>query len=131
MYLGPYVFLTTFSTYLLSKEWYILEHEYYGGICLLSIILYASHKVGPKLATFLDKKVDEVEDNLNASKNQIIEEQKAAIDNLEKEKWCTEGQLMIYDVKKQNIMMQLEASYRENLATVYTEVTCLFLRIFI
>ncbi|XP_068970694.1 ATP synthase subunit b, mitochondrial [Bombus flavifrons] len=119
---GPYVFLTTFSTYLLSKEWYILEHEYYGGICLLSIVLYASYKVGPKLATFLDKKIDEVEDNLNVSKNQSIEEQKAAIDNLEKEKWCTEGQLMIYDAKKQNIMMQLEASYRENLATVYTEV---------
>ncbi|XP_033192467.1 ATP synthase subunit b, mitochondrial [Bombus vancouverensis nearcticus] len=119
---GPYVFLTTFSTYLLSKEWYILEHEYYGGICLLSIILYVSYKLGPKVATFLDKKVDEVEDNLNLSNNEIIEEQKAAIDNLEKEKWRTEGQLMIYDAKKQNIMMQLEASYRENLATVYTEV---------
>lgn len=119
---GPYVFLTTFSTYLVSKEWYILEHEYYGGICLLSIILYASYKVGPKLATFLDKKIDEVEDNLNVSKNEAIEGHKAVIDNLEKEKWRTEGQLMIYDIKKQNIIMQLEASYRENLATVYTEV---------
>lgn len=131
MYLGPYVFLTTFSTYLLSKEWYILEHEYYSGICLLSVILYASYKVGPKLAAYLDKKVDEIEDNLNASKNEAIEAHKATIDNLEKEKWRTEGQLMIYDIKKQNIMMQLEASYRENLATVHTEVTYLFLRIFI
>ena len=67
---------------------------------MLSIVLYASYKVGPKLATFLDKKIDEFEGDLNASKDEVIQGQKDAIDNLEKEKWYTEGQLMIYDIKK-------------------------------
>ncbi|CAD1469343.1 unnamed protein product, partial [Heterotrigona itama] len=119
---GPYVFLTTFSTYLVSKEWYILEDEFYTGICLLSLILYGSYKIGPKLAAYLDKEIETIENDLNSSKENSIKECNATIQDLEKKKWSAEKQLMIYDIKKQNVLMQLEANYRENLAIAYTEV---------
>lgn len=120
------MFLTTFGTYLVSKEWYVLEDEFYTGLCLLSIFSFVSYKVGPKLGAYLDKEIEVVENGLNSNKEESITECNAEIQNLEKEKWSAEGQLMIYDIKKQNILMQLEANYRENLAIAYTEVTCLF-----
>ncbi|KOX74025.1 ATP synthase subunit b, mitochondrial [Melipona quadrifasciata] len=119
---GPYVFLTTFGTYLVSKEWYVLEDEYYTGLCLLSIFLFATYKLGPKLGAYLDKEIDSVENNLNSSREEEIADYNALIQDLEKEKWCSEAQMMIYDIKKQNVLMQLEANYRENLAIAYTEV---------
>ncbi|XP_076749558.1 ATP synthase subunit b, mitochondrial [Xylocopa sonorina] len=119
---GPYVFLGTLSTYLLSKEWYVLEHEFFNAISLFSIIIYVSYKFGPQIGKYLDKQVDKFEEELNDSKNQCIQECQDAIDFMEKEKWRAEGQLMIFDIKKQNILMQLEANYRERLATVYSEV---------
>ena len=124
--LGPYVFLTTFSTYLLSKEWYVMEHEFYNGLSLLSIIIYVQYKFGAKIGAFLDKEIDKDEEELNNQKNENIEEIQNQINELEKEKWCIDGQLMLYDVKKQNIWMQLEASYRENLATIHSQVRSFF-----
>ena len=120
------MFLTTYGTYLVSKEWYILEDEFYTGLCLLSIFLFASYKLGPKLGAYLDKEIEAVENELNCGRKENIAEFNAEIQNLEKEKWSAEAQLMIYDIKKQNVLMQLEANYRENLAIAYTEVTCLF-----
>ncbi|CAK9818739.1 ATP synthase subunit b, mitochondrial [Anthophora plagiata] len=119
---GPYVFMGTVSTYLVSKELYVIEHEFFSGLSLLTIILYGSYKLGPSLAKFLDKKIDEFEADINDGKQQSITSYQNAINDLEKEKWRTDGQLMIYDIKKQNILMQLEANYRERLATVYSEV---------
>ncbi|CAK9826388.1 ATP synthase subunit b, mitochondrial [Anthophora retusa] len=119
---GPYVFMVTLSTYLVSKELYVIEHEFYSGLSLLSVILYGSYKLGPTVAKFLDKKIDEFEVQANSGKNEKLAHFQGMIDEMDKEKWRTDGQLMIYDIRKQNILMQLEANYRERLATVYSEV---------
>lgn len=55
---GPYVFAFTVSTYLLSKEIYVLEHEYYTGLSYLIMWIFFVKKLGPKLAAYLDKEVD-------------------------------------------------------------------------
>lgn len=119
---GPYVFLGGLTTYLLSKEYYVIEHEFYGGVSLLSIYLYVYWKHGDQIGKFFDKKVDEVEAQLNNDKNESLQSLDDGIKALEKEKWRTEGQLMLWDIKKQNIFMQLEATYRERLAKVHREV---------
>ncbi|KOC67337.1 ATP synthase subunit b, mitochondrial [Habropoda laboriosa] len=100
---GPYVFLTSVSTFLVSKEFYVLEHEFYNGLSLLFIIMYVQYKYGPQIAKFLDKKVDEFEEEMNSNKEAIITRCQNGINEMEKEKWRTEGQLMIYDIKKQNL----------------------------
>ncbi len=40
---GPYVFLATFGTYLVSKEVYVIEHEFWTGAALL-IVLGTAYK---------------------------------------------------------------------------------------
>lgn len=41
-----------------SKEIYVMEHEYYSGLSILMMIVYATKKFGPGLASYLDKEVD-------------------------------------------------------------------------
>lgn len=35
-----------------------MEHEYYTGLSLVLMVYYASKKLGPSLAAWLDKEVD-------------------------------------------------------------------------
>lgn len=55
---GPYVFGAGLATYLFSKEIYVMEHEYYSGLSILLMVVYATKKFGPSLAAYLDKEVD-------------------------------------------------------------------------
>lgn len=55
---GPYAFAFTLSTYLVSKEIYVLEHEFYSGLSILIMWTYGIKKFGPKVAAFLDKDID-------------------------------------------------------------------------
>lgn len=41
-----------------SKEIYVMEHEYYSGLSILLMVVYATKKFGPQMAAYLDKEVD-------------------------------------------------------------------------
>ena len=45
-------------TYLCSKEIYVMEHEFYTGIPLVLMCVYATKKLGPKIAAYCDKEID-------------------------------------------------------------------------
>lgn len=55
---GPYVFGGGLMTYLMSKEIYVMEHEYYSGLSILLMVVFATKKFGPSMAAYLDKEVD-------------------------------------------------------------------------
>lgn len=55
---GPYVFAFTLSTYLVSKEVYVMEHDYYSGLSFLIMWIYMVKKLGPKVAAYADKEID-------------------------------------------------------------------------
>ncbi|KAJ8925761.1 hypothetical protein NQ315_009609 [Exocentrus adspersus] len=119
---GPYAFAFTLSTYLVSKEIYVLEHEYYSGISLLIMWIVGIKKLGPKLAQYLDKEVDAYEAGWQESRNQekqVLEEQ---IADEEKGQWSVEGQTLLMQAKRENVALQLEANYRERLLAAYNEV---------
>lgn len=119
---GPYVFGAGMLTYLCSKEIYVMEHEYYSGLSILAMVIYATKKFGPGLAAYLDKEVDAIENSWNESREA---EKKALADAIEaekKEQWRAEGQLLLCDAKKENIALQLEAAYRERAMAVFNEV---------
>ncbi|XP_076235979.1 ATP synthase subunit b, mitochondrial [Calliopsis andreniformis] len=119
---GPYIFTVTLGTFLLSKEYYVLEHEFYNALSLLTICVYAVKRFGPNVAAYLDKQIDETESTLNQGREEEIKANEDMIKFYETEKWRLDGQRMIFDIKRQNILMQLEATYRERMMQVYNEV---------
>lgn len=119
---GPYMFGVGLTTYLFSKEIYVMEHEFYTGISILLMVVYAVKKFGPGIAAYLDKQVDEVEGSWTKYREGSIESLKQSIDAEKKAQWESQGQSMLFDAKKENVALQLEAAYRERLATVYSEV---------
>jgi len=86
-------------------------------ICVASVKLF-----GPKLAEILDKGIDKYDDEVNESRNSEIKQYEDLISHEETEQSNLEGQKMIMDIKKENVKMQLEATYRERLLQVYQEV---------
>lgn len=119
---GPYVFLGGLSTYLFSKEIYVCEHEFYSGLSILLMVVYATKKFGPSMAAYLDKEVDRHEAEINEGRDEEKRLLAEAIENEKKEQWRAEGSLMLIDAKKENVALQLEAAYRERAMNVYREV---------
>lgn len=110
------------GTYLVSKEIYILEHEYYNGLSLLIIYVAGIKLFGPKLAQALDKEIDKYSNELEETRSSEIQTYEENIAHEKQEQASLEGQKLILDIKKENIKMQLEATYRERLLQVYQEV---------
>ncbi|XP_015599565.1 ATP synthase subunit b, mitochondrial [Cephus cinctus] len=119
---GPYMFGIGLSTYLLSKEIYVLEHEYYTGVSIFIMALVVIKKLGPTVAAALDKQIDKYEGDWESSRTENMKSLEECIENEKKEQWRADGQKLLIQAKKENIVMQLEATYRERLATVYNEV---------
>ncbi|XP_032683444.1 ATP synthase subunit b, mitochondrial [Odontomachus brunneus] len=119
---GPYIFAISVSTYLVSKEIYVMEHEYYNGIAMLIICIGATKMFGPKLAQYLDKEIDKLEDTLEGGRTSEINTHKEIIEHMKQQQYNVEGQKMIMDIKKENIKIQLEGTYRERMMKVYQEV---------
>jgi F-type H+-transporting ATPase subunit b len=44
---GPYMFLTSVGTFLISKEFYVLEHEFYTGVGLILVCAGIVKVAGP------------------------------------------------------------------------------------
>jgi len=119
---GPYTFGVALSTYLISKEIYVMEHEFYSGLSLLILAVVAVKKLGPGLAKSIDKGIDEYEAAWNSGRveeKSTLEEQ---IKDEETMQWSVEGQNTLLDAKRENVGLQLEAAYRERLQTAFQEV---------
>ncbi|XP_068215153.1 ATP synthase subunit b, mitochondrial [Palaemon carinicauda] len=119
---GPYMLGLGLGTFLFSKEIYVLEHEYYTGLTILFMVVYGVKKFGPGLAAYLDKEIDEIEGSWVNYRKGSIQSIKDTIEAEKKAQWEAEGQTVLFDAKRENVALQLEAAYRERLATVHTEV---------
>lgn len=118
---GPYAFGVGLATFLCSKEIYILEHEYYAGISIGLMVVYAIKTFGPSLASSLDSTVQASDAAFNAGRDEAIKAAKAAIDVEKVEQDRAQSMVMLFDAKKENVALQLEAAYRQNLMKVYGE----------
>ncbi|KAF7989863.1 hypothetical protein HCN44_008537 [Aphidius gifuensis] len=119
---GPYMLALGLSTTLVSKEIYVLEHEYYTGVSVLIVSILAVKKLGPMVTKWIDEGMDKQESELNETRDSELRQYKDLIEHEKNQQMRTEAQQMILDAKKENIKMQLEAAYRERIHTVYTEV---------
>jgi len=119
---GPYAFGVGFLTYVLSKEIWVLEHEFWGGVSFFGMIIFVAKKFGPQIGAYLDKEIDAIIAEKNSDRNNEIQMYKEGIENEKKAQWRAEGQKMLFDVKRENVALQIEAVYRERLMHVYSEV---------
>ena len=58
IFLGGYTFGVGLATFLCSKEFFVIEHEFWTGISLALLIVIGVKKFGPSTRAFADKLVD-------------------------------------------------------------------------
>ncbi|KAK2585773.1 hypothetical protein KPH14_010381 [Odynerus spinipes] len=119
---GPYMFGISVGTYLVSKEIYVLEHEFYNGLSFMIIWIFLVKKFGPAVSKYLEKEQQDYIGAWEEHREKQIENVETEIDTIKKVLWSTEGQTLLLEAKRENIKVQLEAIYRERLAHVYNEV---------
>jgi len=119
---GPYAFGVGFFTWALSKEMWVLEHEFWGGVSFFIMIVYGVKKFGPQVSAWLDKEQQQCIDEMNEGKVNEIKGLKASISSEKVAQMQAEASKQLFDIKRENIALQLEAAYRERMMTVFSEV---------
>lgn len=119
---GPYMALFSVGTFLVSKEYFVLEHDFYVGVGLAIVLTGLVKAVGPGVTTFINKDIQAEEDfyksirqnEIDFCKESIVLEQKAQAD-------ATAWEDIIV-AKKEAVGLQMEAIYRSRLQEAYTQV---------
>ncbi|XP_045617250.1 ATP synthase subunit b, mitochondrial [Procambarus clarkii] len=119
---GPYMLGVGLTTYLCSKEIFVMEHEYYTGLSIFIMVVYAVKKFGPLVAKYLDKEIEDVEGSWVNYRKDSIEGIKNSIEREKAAQWSAQGEKILFDAKRENVALQLEAAYRQRLEKVYSEV---------
>merc|ERR1712034_205166 len=97
---GPYMALFGLSTFLCSKEYFVMEHDFYVGIGLAIVLTGVVKTVGPDYTAALNK--------------QLTAEEASQAD--------TSAWADIIAAKKEAVGLQLESVYRARLQAAYTQV---------
>merc|ERR1712055_689539 len=110
---GPYVFMGTFGTFLMSKEYFIFSFETNILFTGLVFMIYVVKKLTPATNEYIE--------GLKKDESQVyVDYEKHCKDELNKTIAHYEKQLAT--AKRENIGLQLEAEYRERQQRVYSEV---------
>lgn len=120
---GPYMLGVGSLTYMFSKEIIVVEHTFLELISLGLVIWWVTTKWGPKIAAYLDKTNDEYHDkHWSQPLNQMKEYCQETIDWVDQETARQPGQKHLFDAKRENVDLQLEATYRQRLTQVHQAV---------
>jgi len=119
---GPYILGFGSLAFLLSKEFWVIEHELMAGLTLYATWGLLIKKFGPMAVEQMDKdiaaenkEIDNMRDIPLQLKREEIGDLEASIDS------ARHGHL-VYDAKKENVALQLEAAYRERLMEAHRQV---------
>ncbi|XP_076466977.1 ATP synthase subunit b, mitochondrial-like [Babylonia areolata] len=120
---GPYLFGVGLVTTLLSKEIWVVDHGFAEVLGFFGAVWLLTNKLGPKMAKWMDTKNDAVTqerfvkpvEDAKTSAHEIVKSNETAI-------WQEEGQKYLWEAKRENVALQLEAAYRKRLNEVYKEV---------
>merc|ERR1711983_351033 len=95
---GPYMALVGVGTFLASKEYFVMEHDFYVGLGLAVVLTGVVKSAGPDWTAAINKELDEEEAALRGIRQNEI------------------------DAIKEAVGLQLEAVYRSRLQNAYTQV---------
>lgn len=119
---GPYIFVGTVTTFLVSKEIWVLEHEFYSGLAVLAVLAGINKVAGTDITNWVNKGLDEEEGKLKAIRQDEIDRCKEAISAEENAQWMATSYETLIEVKKENVALQMEAAYRERLQEAFLQV---------
>jgi len=119
---GPYMLGAGVATFLISKELYVLDHEFYAGLIMYPLYAYGIIKFGPAVSEHCFKETTEYNKGLDSLRDNQIESNEEGIKNNKDSIVSAENQKILFQAKKENIKLQLEAAYRERMQSVYEEV---------
>ncbi|CAB3225960.1 unnamed protein product [Arctia plantaginis] len=119
---GPYILMIGLANYVASKEILVMEHEYYSGLSVALVVYLVTKNFGRQIGEILDKEVKAVEDLMQKDRNEEIASHDAIIKDGELAQARAKAQEILMEAKKENIVLQLEAEYRERLMVAYRAV---------
>lgn len=119
---GPYVFLFGGLTFLLSKELYIIEHEFITGLCLAGLTAAAIQKWGQSARHWICDTIDEENRLWDNWQNGMMSFLNQMIDAETQSQAASKDQKVLFDAKRENIKLQLEAEFRRRQMAAYSEV---------
>lgn len=117
---GSYVFGIVLINYCLSKEIYVMEHEYFIGLSIATALYYITTTFGSEIGHSLDAEIKAIEDDWERGRQEDRNIYETTIKTAQETQIRANGQKLLMDAKKENIAMQLEAVYRERMMQVYT-----------
>lgn len=120
---GFYTLLVTLGTFLFSKEIYVCDHEYYNGLSMIILCIYAVKNYGPILAKSLDKEIDNYERDLIKWNEKLKQNLRNAIVSEIKDQESMEAQKILLTAKRENVHLQREAEFRKRQMEVYEDIT--------
>merc|ERR1711902_27790 len=119
---GPYMALFGVSTFLASKEYFVMEHDFYVGMGLAIVMTYLIKTQGPAYTEAINKQLDEEEAALKAIRQDEID---ACLAQIKGEQAVQEQATAWQDIiaaKKEAVGLQLEGEYRSRLAAAHSAV---------
>jgi len=120
---GPYLFGAGLVTFLLSKEIWVVDHGFTEFFSFWAAVWIVNRKVGKPMAEYLDKKMEERHEKIYYKPIQDAKRgYLALIKNAEEDIASQDAQKMLFESKRENVQLQLEATYRQRLAEVHNAV---------
>jgi len=120
---GPYMFGAGLMTYVLSKEIWVIEHNFTHFLSFWIVFYIVLRKYGAKIGQYIDERQDAlIQRTWVTPMNETKEFFKKHITEVEKDIWREDGQKYLFEAKRENVDLQLESMYRQRLSEVYQAV---------
>jgi len=119
---GPYMLGFGAAMFLLSKEIWVVEHELKNGVLMFLTWGLLIKKFGPAYNKWIEAEIEKDHKTLNDLRDIPLNSLSASLENHASVIDQAKHQYIVYDSKKENIGLQLEAAYRQRLVEVHNQV---------
>jgi len=120
--MGPYITFWGLLATVFSKEYYVVWADTWEHITFFALVIGVTKLYGKRIGTVLDKEADSLNkayvDELD-NKTKEVDEKIATNEALQS---LPEANSLVNAAKRENVLMQLESTYRQRLAQVHQEV---------
>merc|ERR1712071_208302 len=119
---GPYMALASIGTFLVSKEFFVMEHDFYVGVALALVLGGIVKNAGPGITETVNKSLDEEEAMYRNIRQKEIDQLK---NSMGMETTAQSNAVAWEDIiaaKKEAVGLQLESVYRSRLNDAYSQV---------